>query len=161
MGILFCVTGHKSTLCQYLTGVRINSTGKWSSIVQIRVKSTKFAGVKRSIPWAIRDRTTRPKLRRCSNCDDFYIGETKRRLHDRKPEHFEALTKDRHTSAIADSISSTDHNIKWDHFETLTTGKSDIHCRIKETLLIRDLKPALDENVGSEKLFLYQHHVVP
>ena len=30
-----------------------------------------------------------------------------------------------------------------------------IHCKIKETLLIRDLKPALNENVGSEKLFLY------
>ena len=37
-------------------------------------------------------------------------------------------------------ISSTSNNIKWDHFEILTTGKSDIHCRIKETLLIRDLK---------------------
>ena len=37
--ILFC---DKSTRCQYLTGVRINSTGKRSSIVQISVKSTKF-----------------------------------------------------------------------------------------------------------------------
>ena len=27
--------------------------------------------------------------------------------------------------------------------------------KIKETLLIRDLKPALNENVGSEKLLLY------
>ena len=49
-------------------------------------------------------------------------------------------------------ISSTSNNIKWDHFEILTTGKSDIHCRIKETLLIRDLKPALNENVGSWRL---------
>ena len=77
------------------------------------------------------------------------------RLHDRKTEHFKALTKDRHTSVIADHISSTGHNIKWDHFETLTTGKSDIRCTIKEILLIRDLKPDLNENVGSEKLFLY------
>ena len=35
-----------------------------------------------------------------------------------------------------------------------TTGLSDIHCRIKESLLIKDLKP-LNENVGSEKVFLY------
>ena len=28
-------------------------------------------------------------------------------------------------------------------------------CKIKETLLINDLKLALNENVGSEKLFLY------
>ena len=36
-----------------------------------------------------------------------------------------------------------------------TTGQSDIHCKIKEALLIRDLKPALNENIGSEKLLLY------
>ena len=47
------------------------------------------------------------------------------------------------------------HNIKWENFDILATGRSDIHCKIKETLLIRDLKPALNENVGGEKLFLY------
>ena len=36
-----------------------------------------------------------------------------------------------------------------------TTGRSDIHCKIKETLLICVFKPAFSENVGSEKLFLY------
>ena len=36
----------------------------------------------------------------------------------------------------------------------LITGRSDIHCKIKETLLIRDLQPALNENLGSVKLFL-------
>ena len=53
------------------------------------------------------------------------------------------------------NITSTGHNIKWDNFEILATGRSDIHCRIKECLLIEDLKPSLNENVGSEKLFLY------
>ena len=48
----------------------------------------------------------------------------------------------------------TNHRIKWDHFEILATGRSDMHCKIKESLLIRDLKPALNENVGSEKLYL-------
>ena len=42
----------------------------------------------------------------CWDCDDFYIGETRRRLHERKTEHFKA------------------------------TGRSDVHCKIKETLLI-------------------------
>ena len=41
------------------------------------------------------------------------------------------------------------------HFDILTTGKSDLQCKIKETLLIGELKPSLNENVGSEKLFLY------
>ena len=40
-------------------------------------------------------------------------------------------------------MTQTGHRIKWDHFDILATGQSDIHCKIKETLLIRDLKPAL------------------
>ena len=56
---------------------------------------------------------------------------------------------------IADPITSTGHNIKWDHFEILATGRSDIHCKIKEPLLIKDLNPSLNKNVGSEKLLLY------
>ena len=91
----------------------------------------------------------------CWDCDSFYIGKTKRRLHDRKSEHFKALTQVGHASAVADHTISTGHNIKWDHFEILATGKSDLQCKIKETLLISDLKPSLNENIGSEKLFLY------
>ena len=90
----------------------------------------------------------------CWDCDDCYIGKTKRRLYDRKTEHFKALTSNGHSSAIADHMTQTGHRIKWDHFDILATGQSDIHCKIKETLLIRDLKPALNENVGSE-LLLY------
>ena len=41
----------------------------------------------------------------------------------------------------------------------LARGRSDIHCKIKETLLIRDLKPALNENVGSEKLCTFFFYV--
>ena len=80
---------------------------------------------------------------------------TKRRLHDRKTEHFKALTQDCHASALGDHVISTGQNIKWDHFEIIATGKSDLQCKIKETLLISELKPSLNENVGSEKLFLY------
>ena len=77
-------------------------------------------------------------------------------MHDRKTEHFKALTSNSHSSAIAEHMTQTGHRIKWDHFDILATGLSDIHCKIKETLLIRDLKPALNENVGSEKLLLYE-----
>ena len=58
-------------------------------------------------------------------------------------------------SAVAEHSISTGHNIKWDHFEILASGQSDLQCKIKETLLIRDLKPALSENVGSVNLLLY------
>ena len=88
----------------------------------------------------------------CWDCNDFYIGKTKRRLRDRKTEHFKALTTNCHESAIADHVFLTNHRIKWHHFEILATGRSDMYCKIKESLLIRDLKPALNENVDSEKL---------
>ena len=53
--------------------------------------------------------------------------------------------------------------MKWDHFEILARGRSDTHCKIKETLLIRDLQPSLNENVSSEKLyqFLFSLHAFP
>ena len=84
----------------------------------------------------------------CWDCNGFYIGKTKRRLHDRKTEHFKALAKNDNTSAIADRVKA-----KWDHFDILTKGKTDYHCKVKETLFIQELEPAF--NVGREKLMLY------
>ena len=85
--------------------------------------------------------------------NDFYKEKTKRRSRDRKTEHFKALTTNCHESAIADHVFLTNHRIKWDHFEILATGRSDMHCKIKESLMIRDLQPTLNENLGSEKLY--------
>ena len=77
----------------------------------------------------------------CWDRNDFYIGETKRRFHDSETEHFKSLTENDHSSAnIADHITATGHNIKWDHFEILASGKTYYHCsEIKETLFIQDL----------------------
>ena len=75
----------------------------------------------------------------CWDCNEIFIGKTKRRLHDRKSEHFKALLSNNSTSALGDHVISTGHNLKWDHFEILATGRSDRHCTIKETLFIRDL----------------------
>ena len=52
------------------------------------------------------------------------------------------------------NLISTCHNIKWDHFEILASGQCNLLCKIKETLLIRDLKPA-QEIVGIKSLLLY------
>ena len=53
----------------------------------------------------------------CWDCNDFYIEKTKRRLNDRKTEHFKALLKHDHSSAIADHVKTTGHNIKWNQFD--------------------------------------------
>ena len=89
------------------------------------------------------------------DCKDFYIVKTKRRLHDRKTEHFKALAKNDHTSAIADHVKTARQNIKWDHFDILASGETDYHCKIKKTFLIQELKRAFNVNVSREKLMLY------
>ena len=37
----------------------------------------------------------------------------------------------------------------------IISKRSLIHCKIKETVLIQELKPTLNDNVSSEKLYLY------
>ena len=128
-------------------------------VINLRVVFRNTRRIKSFFPYKDRfNRSQKSKIvykASCWDCDAFYIGKTKRRLHDRKTEHFKALTQIGHASAVAEHSISTGHNIKWDHFEILASGQCDLQCKIKETLLIRDLKPALNENVGSENLLLY------
>ena len=37
----------------------------------------------------------------------------------------------------------------------LASGRTHPYCKIKETLLIQELKPALNVNISSDKLLLY------
>jgi len=46
----------------------------------------------------------------CWDCNEFYVGKTKRKLEDRKSEHFKALAKSHLSSAIADHVKTTGHN---------------------------------------------------
>ena len=85
----------------------------------------------------------------CWGYQDFYIGKTKRRLHDRKTKHFKAITSSCHASAVADRVTSTGH------FDILAKGRSDTHCKIKEALIVRELRPTLSDNVSREKLYIY------
>ena len=73
----------------------------------------------------------------------------------KKAELFKAFAKNDHTSAVADHLNTTGHNTKWDHFDILVSGKTDYHCKIKETLLIQELKLAFNVNVRGDKLMLY------
>ena len=52
-------------------------------------------------------------------------------------------------------ITSTGQNLKWDHFDILAKGRLDTHYKIKETLLIRELKPTVNDNVSRQTLYLY------
>ena len=129
------------------------------SFVNLKIIFQNTRRIKSFFPYKDRlNRSQRSKViykAGCWNCDEFYIGKTKRRLHDRKTEHFKALAKSDHSSAIADHVKTTGHDIKWDHFDILASGKTDVHCKIKETLFIQELKPSLNVNISSEKLLLF------
>ena len=60
---------------------------------------------------------------------------------------------------VIDQLLQNTSAFNWSQFDKgpffLARGKSDTHCKIKETLLIRDLKSSLNENISSEKLYLY------
>ena len=92
-----------------------------------------------------KDRLNRSRLSKviykagCWDCNEFYIGKTKQRLHDRKTEHFKALTESDHSSGIADHVKTTGHNIEWDHLDIIASGTIDLHCKIKETMFIQEL----------------------
>ena len=49
-------------------------------------------------------------------------------------------------------MNTTGHNIKWDHFDFLASGKTDFlffQCKIEKTLFIQELKPSLNVSVSS------------
>ena len=80
--------------------------------------------------------------------------------HDRKSEHFKVLINGHHMSPLADHVKSSGHILKWDHVKILARGQSESHCRIKETLLIKDLKPSLNEYVSSDLKSCFFHNFV-
>ena len=135
----------------------VNRFYSFVNVIKVIFQNTRR--IKSFFPY--KDRLNRSQLSKviykanCWDCQDFYIGKTKRRLHDRKTEHFKGLSKHDHSSAIADHVKTTGHNINWDHFDILASGKTDYHCKVKETLFIQELQPALNANVSSEKLLLY------
>lgn len=47
-------------------------------------------------------------------------------LHERKMKHFKALAKKDNTSAIAEHVKTTGHNITWGHLDILANGKQTI-----------------------------------
>ena len=71
----------------------------------------------------------------CWDCDDLFIGKTKRRVHDRKviktPIRPSKIDDDvmSESSKIADRITMIEHNIKWDNFDIIASGTTDYHCK--------------------------------
>ena len=90
---------------------------KFYPIVNMKVIYLNTRRIKSFFPYKDRlNRSQRSKVAYKAHCWD--CGKTKRGLQKRKTEHFKALAKQAHIKAMG-------HNIKWDHFEILASGKTD------------------------------------
>ena len=82
----------------------------------------------------------------CNECDEFYIGMTKRRVHIRLKEH-----KTRHYSAVFKHIHEHKHNIDFEHPKILCNDCNKMRLLVKETLSIigQSANKSLNVNVKS------------
>ena len=119
----------------------ISCVYKFYSCVNLKIVFQSIRCIKSFFPY--KDRINRSQQSRviyranCWDCNGFHIGKTKRRLHDGKIDYFTALAINDNTTAIADHVKATGHNIKWDHFDILAKGKTDYHCKIRDLLYSR------------------------
>ena len=57
----------------------------------------------------------------------FFAWVKQPRLHDRKTKDFKAIKSSDQSSVSADHVTSTGHNLKWDHLELVARGRSLIY----------------------------------
>ena len=97
----------------------------------------------------------------CGRCNSSYIGETDRHLKVRSGEHIgiSPLTfnkvKPSAESSVRDHLLLCDHSPSFDDFTILTHGKNKFLLEIKESLLIKLIKPELNKNISSAPLYLF------
>ena len=67
------------------------------------------------------------------------------------------------TSATADHVKTTGHNIKWDHFDILAKVKTDYRCKIRDLIyLLKNLSQLLTSEVKikAHALLTYSSFIV-
>jgi hypothetical protein len=98
---------------------------------------------------------------KCQCCNALYLGKTCRHLHTRISEHcgISALTGNPLScvskSSISDHSREAGHPIEPSDFKIVTSANSNHDILIKESLLIAQTKPSLNNNVRSFPLTLF------
>ena len=90
----------------------------------------------------------------CKDCGQQYIGQTRRSLPVRLREHRLALTG-RGFSCAADHCLTHSHMVDFDNAKILARDISDIRLQYKETMLINDRKPMLNNMQSSIQLHVF------
>ena len=95
----------------------------------------------------------------CAGCDASYIGKTSRHLHTRICEHLGISARTSRPWKIPVFSATREHicsvRPSAESFTILTSGISDMDILTREALLIRELRPSLNGNVGQLELVLY------
>ena len=88
----------------------------------------------------------------CSECHQFYIGKTNRRLEQRLAEHTSM-----ESSALCKHYTDTGHSIAYDSAQILDTDTNPTRLLIKESLRIKETNAfmSLNGNTGSLELNLW------
>ena len=79
----------------------------------------------------------------CEDCQEFYIGQTTRRLKKRIQEH-----KTKEFSSVYRHSSITDHKFNFDNPSILAVDTNEIRLKVKESLLIREYSAHQSLNVN-------------
>ena len=90
----------------------------------------------------------------CGRCNSSYIGETDRHLKVRSPLTFNKV-KPSAESSVCDHLLLCNHSPSFDDFNILTHGNNKFLLEIKESLLIKLIKPELNKNISSAPLYLF------
>ena len=79
----------------------------------------------------------------CEDCEEFYIGQTTRRLKKPIQEH-----KTKEFSSVYRHSSITDHKFNFDNPSILAVDTNEIRLKVKESLLIREYSAHQSLNVN-------------
>ena len=90
----------------------------------------------------------------CPECQEDYIGEIGRRLHERICDH---SGKDSKSHMLKHSLENNHKQVSFEDFHILRNGytNSKIKRKISEALFIKELRPSLNTQETSVPLLLY------
>ena len=91
----------------------------------------------------------------CPDCQSFYVGESKRRFRDRLGEHNSESFGGSMGIFYRHSLESGHKPSDLSHCAILGRNRNWYRRRLRESLLVGDLKPNLNDNVTSVKLNLF------
>ena len=87
----------------------------------------------------------------CTDCQEYYVGKTKRHLKKRFDEHRDI----RKPTTVSNHTMKNNHDVLFANVKIMAHGNSDLELLIKESLIIKQLKPSLNANVTSYPLEMF------